>query len=623
MNCKKIYTLTSVSLLLVLLAIVSSCRKDLLNPLAKPVPLQMKLSSQSLVMGDELTIDIFVDDPTNPNLVTHEEIDVYLTAKAGTTDVASAVFENLPEKVIFPAGESKITLKVPVRKTGITKTYNFDLTAFIRGYKVNGATQSVIASDYHYTVVGVKNNPDKEIMEGDYFVLTAQVGAPAKEVVKVQLALADKDKLLFEDLPEELVIPAGGTVAESAPILLKKDLVYTGNTELTISFTSTSLQHPLFESSLIIRKKDIDAPLGPLMLDERWVYDNPDIPFLSVQNKAAVLNWYDKEIREMKIGDPHPKIPGWSFYNAQEFHAIPAAYANVTANAFGNFVPKGFAAQNTALVQTVMAINNDKYSTITPEGYMKMWAVKENINATGGASGMRSYGTAAFYSSKFADNNGNNVTFAPQHTRIYPGMRIEVRARIRGEKNGFNCAIWLQGNAQNKLAWPNYGEIDILENPVGPKVGTNVAFQTFHLLDQGVADFNPHSTQTIPKMNEWNIYWVELVDASTVKMGINGQETIELRKSMLKNPDLWPFDKVINPEGLHFLLTMGAPSQWGLGTPIPAGWDSAFADILYNDSKTNTRTPRMELDWVRYYTNAHYSIGDRKSAYTHNNIILY
>lgn len=623
MNFTKLYTLIYTSVFLMTLVFISSCTRDLLDPLAKPVPLQVKLSSQSLVMGDELSIEVFVDDPSNPNLVTNEDFDIYLSAKAGSTDVAKAVFENLPEKVTFPAGEKNMIIRVPVKQAGIDRAYDFDLSVFIRGYKVNGSIQSVIAADYHYAVVGLKNNPDKEVIEGEYFTLTANIATAAKEAVRIQVIAKEGQSQQYEGLPEELIIPAGGTYVESEPILLKKDLIYTGNTDLTFMLTSSSTQHPLFETTTTIHKRDIDAPLGSLMLDERWVYDNPDVPFMSVQNKNAVLAWYGKDLNEMRIGDPHPKLSGWKFYNAQEFHAIPAAYANVVANTFGNYVPKGFAAQNTANTQAVMAINNDKYSTITPDGYMKMWAVKENATASGGASGSRSYGTAAFYSSKFADNNGTNVTFAPQHTRIYPGMRIEIRARIRGEKNGFNCAIWLQGNAQNKLAWPNYGEIDILENPVGPITGVNTAFQTFHLLDQGVEDYNPGSQQTIAKMNEWNIYWVELLDANTVSMGINGQQTVVLRKSMMKNPDLWPFDKVVNPEGLHFILTMGGPSAWALGKVIPAGWDSAFADILYNDSKTNTRTPRMELDWIRYYTNSVYSIGDRKSAYTHNNMVFY
>ena len=61
---------------------------------------------------------------------------------------------------------------------------------------------------------------------------------------------------------------------------------------------------------------------------------------------------------------------------------------------------------------------------------------------------------------KFNMNQG----YAPQHTWIGVGTRIETRARIRGNKNGFNAAIWLQGNTQSQntnpySTWPRYGEI--------------------------------------------------------------------------------------------------------------------------------------------------------------------
>lgn len=615
---KAIYVILSI----LMVTILYSCTKNLLDSLVKPVPLKVSLSSQSLVMGDELTIEIFVDEEDNPEAVSPEEFDVYLSAKAGTRDVADEVFENMPEKVVFPKGEKRIAINVPILKEGITSTYTLDLTTFVRGYKINGATQSIIVSDFHYTIVGLKNNPDREVQEGNSFILTASVGAPSGEGIVLNIIAKEGEEDEYENLPATLTIPKGATSVESENILLKEDMVYTGNKNLTLLISSDATAHPVLESELIILKRDIDVPLGSMRQDERWVYDNPNIPFMSSRNKEAVLAWYDREPIEMSIGDPHPKIGGWNFYNALEFHPIQAAYRDVTINQFGNYVPKGFAAQNTAMIQRVIAVNNDKYSTITADGYLKMWTVKEPAVASGGASGPRDYGFSAFYSSKF---NPNNATHIPQHTRIYPGMRIEVRARLRGERNGINCAIWLQGNAQSTLAWPLYGEIDILENPTGPRTGSNMVHQTFHLSDQGVTDYNPHSVFNLPNMDDWNIYWVELVDENTVTMGVNGQPNITLRKSDMQDPSLWPFDKVINPEGLHFLLTFGAPSEWALGSPIPAGWDSAFADILYNDSKTNPRTPRMEIDWIRYYTNSVYDIGSKQSAYTHNtnNATLY
>ena len=47
---------------------------------------------------------------------------------------------------------------------------------------------------------------------------------------------------------------------------------------------------------------------------------------------------------------------------------------------------------------------------------------------------------------------------------------MEIRARLRGQKNGFNMGIWLVSD--ESAGQKSYSEIDILENPVGPVTGT-------------------------------------------------------------------------------------------------------------------------------------------------------
>lgn len=55
--------------------------------------------------------------------------------------------------------------------------------------------------------------------------------------------------------------------------------------------------------------------------------------------------------------------------------------------------------------------------------------------------------------------------FAPSTTRFFPGMRIEVKARLRGIRTGFVPTIGLK-NQKNTL--PNTkDEIDILKNTQG------------------------------------------------------------------------------------------------------------------------------------------------------------
>ena len=50
----------------------------------------------------------------------------------------------------------------------------------------------------------------------------------------------------------------------------------------------------------------------------------------------------------------------------------------------------------------------------------------------------KDYGVAALQCSKFGG------IFAPQHTRFFPGMRIEVKARLRGIRTGFVPTIGLK-----------------------------------------------------------------------------------------------------------------------------------------------------------------------------------
>ncbi len=94
----------------------------------------------------------------------------------------------------------------------------------------------------------------------------------------------------------------------------------------------------------------------------------------------------------MKAGTPHPNealaAEGWKFVNSMEFHAINGQ-CRTAKNANGVCPVLGFGAQNTAMVQKYMAVNNDRYTDVTDEGYLKMWAVKEKINATGGGAGQK------------------------------------------------------------------------------------------------------------------------------------------------------------------------------------------------------------------------------------------
>lgn len=188
---------------------------------------------------------------------------------------------------------------------------------------------------------------------------------------------------------------------------------------------------------------------------------------------------------------------------------------------------------------------------------------------------------------------------------------MEVRARLRGQRNGFNMGIWLMSD--NSASQPTYSEIDILENPVGPATG-NRAHQTFHGGPTATNKNSKTANNTI-EMGNWNIYWLEWRSDTEVALGINGEETVCLKKSEWTEEE-WTFTNEKNLKGLKFILTMGAPSPWALGkengtetggvwSPNPEShWDAGFAAFdNYDRDKDNDAIPRMEIDWVRTYIN--------------------
>ena len=62
--------------------------------------------------------------------------------------------------------------------------------------------------------------------------------------------------------------------------------------------------------------KDLEAGKGSKLLDERWVYDHPGIPFASSGRQTAVVEQYGDAVL-MKELDAHPNADlaaaGWEF----------------------------------------------------------------------------------------------------------------------------------------------------------------------------------------------------------------------------------------------------------------------------------------------------------------------
>ena len=84
-----------------------------------------------------------------------------------------------------------------------------------------------------------------------------------------------------------------------------------------------------------------------------------------------------------------------------------------------------------------------------------MIQMKVASQATSPAKGAREYGTSAYYGC------GTGSAWKSNSQLISAGCRMEIRARLRGQRNGFNMGIWLMSD--DAATQKTYSEIDILE----------------------------------------------------------------------------------------------------------------------------------------------------------------
>lgn len=599
-----------------------------------------EISTQSAAIGDKITYSVKIDQQDN-RLSLEEDIDVALTFAGkdkNQKDVSAAdVFKDFGGHIALKKGEkqgfAEFTVKEDLRNYPVSGT----ITAYVRGYKVNAAERPIVVSDKHYTIMSLKNNSDNTVKEYGSFILVATVGAPAKEDVSVRID-AGEDAGKFENLPAELVVRAGYKTAESSLIRVKGQTGPNDFTSVSMSFSTGSEEHPVYGDKMEIKVTDIDAGLvpGTELTNEQWVYTDPDQIFVSAANKKAVEKWDEVRVAsalEIKEGDPHPNeslaAQGWTFLNSFEFHPIDAlTEKGAGVNVYGNRPPRYMAAQNVANTQKVQAVVNEKYSTMTQDGYLRMWcAYDPGLDCTGGVTGKKDYGVSAIYASKFDGNPSGADSWEANNVRILPGTRVEVRIRVRGKKHSFNSAVWFQGNIRG-VQWSTYGEVDLLENPSNKNGVMNGAWQTFHWNDKSTTSgdkYKPTSGQmVINDMDVFDIYWMEWRDNGEIALGVNGKENVRVKTDgtytgSLNSGDTWnssthwPFTDQYNPEGLHLLLTFAGCNEWSLGQSVAeqaakdGSWANDFKHISYQESKTSEDTPRMEIDWIRFYKKPNYS----------------
>ncbi|WP_294544817.1 DUF5006 domain-containing protein [uncultured Bacteroides sp.] len=628
---KKILRMAYLWTLLLIVVGLSGCSDDEpIAPLAEPVPLKMSLNSKDLVMGEVMEITFDVTGTEEGKKVMNEDLNIRLSAKTNRGAVDQLLFDDFPATVTLSKGETSKTVHVPVKQTGINREHNVELSAFARGYRMAGALQVVTISDFHYSKVSLKNNADKTVKEGQSFILVASVNSKLLDELTITIVPKEGEEERYVNLPSELVIPAGKSSVESAPIIMKKDENTKEDEELTLNLSTipVATRYPLNEKQLIIKKIDVHKSMDTEVRDERWLYEDADLLFVSEKNEAALKSWGQTNYTVMKEGDPHPNngnvLPKgkWKFFRAYEFHKISGCVMSKESND-GEYTseehPVGLADQNTGAVETQGAVDNVKFSWVTDEGYLRMISLKDKAKSSNTGNTFE-FGTSAFYSCKFQRGNPNSPKWPAANVRIYPGMRIETRARIRGAHNsGMLPGIWLQGNEQvggnaQWNGWPDFGEIDVMENNTKhPTMSYRTSVeQTFHLGDitpnTGKSKISPTVavTDIAGTIGEFHIYWVEWVDNQTVRMGVNGKQTIELTQAEAERQGArWPFTDQVNSEGLYYILTMMFLHKAKPDYPSMEMSYLTARRMLKNNP--DALIPRMEVDWVRFYIDDTYS----------------
>lgn len=542
------------------------------RPLPEAVPLTMSINEKAFVMGEHLKVDIKVEPDADGNeVVANEDFDIYFTAKAGTEDVAN-VFEPFSSIVSFPKGEKQIQVDFPVKTSGLVGTTTMEFVAFARGYKMANSSQGIKVSDYYRISMSLENNTENVVTEGGKFVLVAKVDKPSSVPLEVTITPKEGEEGRYDNLPSTLTIPVGRTSVKSAAVTIKQDYEMTGDLQLVLNLKSNSSSNPMTAPALTITMTDLESMADPDLYDMTTVYENPNIMFVSYDD-----DWFTgKETAKMDEGTAHPNAElgsQWKFDYAIEFHK------NSTS---GDYQKLGNATD--ANRGNVLKIDWTKYAKVTDESELNICVGVEGTN----------YGTAGIHCCKSLGQ-----MWAQNVTRIYPGMRIEMKVRLGGNRTGFVPMIEVKNPATATTCKEAKQSICILKNVSGSAITQSVRGEV-------VSDAKS-VVSAIPKVEDYNIYWVELVDENTIKLGINGSTTLEVTRDML---DSWPFTKAstgtsVGAKGLYLVMRMDLFGEGNsVSSELPAGWDTELKSI--NPANYATEGPRMIIDWIRFYVNDNY-----------------
>lgn len=567
--------------------------------LQEPVPLTMKVNGKTFVMGERFQVEIQVNsNEDGEEVVANEDFDIYFTAKSGSDDVSS-VFAPFTKVVVFPKGKSQIVVDFPVAEEGLDGNVNVDFVAFARGYKIANSSQSIKVSDYYRVSMSIEESADNVLTEGDEFTLVATMDKVRSVPVIVTVAASEGYEKYFESLPSTITIKSGELTAK-AKGKLSSDGEMTGDLKAKLNFETNSKINPMMTPELELTVTDLESLADPAMYDETTVYTNPALMFASKKNLSAFEGWWsgDKfsiavqnasDAKTLDVSHPTASLAaeGWKFWNAIEFHYITSSVGwNMNPGAFGFIKPWGFSDMYVQGMEKSQAVNNAKCVNITNEGIVRMWAQYApgtNCSTPAIASETRDYASFGVQTFK------GKAQFGPGFTYFRKGMRLELRVRVKGVRTGFVPTISLK-DASDYLTKTN--RIDILRNEEG-----NMVIQRAYSATEKVDEVR----SSMPKLGQWNIYWVEWMDDNTIKLGINGVTTVTATKS-----DGWKFEAAA--AGNFPLIMYLEPSSDREQNALPDGWDNVLKGI--GTPATDDKSPAIEVDWIRLYRNDNFEFVD-------------
>ena len=181
----------------------------------------MSINSTDLVMGETLEITFDVTGTDEGMKAMNEDVSIKTERHYGKRSGRPLVVRRISHRSRYEAGRNEQDYSGTCER-GLNKEYSVEISAFARGYRVENALQLLTVSDYHYSRVMIKNNADNTVKEGQSFILTASVNSKLKDDLTIVITPAEGVARRLENLPEQLVIPAGESSVESEAIMMIK-----------------------------------------------------------------------------------------------------------------------------------------------------------------------------------------------------------------------------------------------------------------------------------------------------------------------------------------------------------------------------------------------------------------